>query len=569
MSRLAAGLALALAAGIPAARGAPALYAGEGGWAAVTGIPDATLPTDGPWNHLEGVWIGRLPEGTTKLEWGAGAAKQVVEPQAPPPPPAALPSSRNAFGACVVRSLSVRFDSVLRSRRWSLIFTEENEQPDFEPLALPEGRTAALALELEDAVSGQRWNLRPERRGREGGRFTGRNDPRLYAGTLDDGDVDWTLIVVPKENGRLMLQGQLLLLKSDVRLLRWRLSVKAGASGAPLLGTESPPVLLAVDGTDALALYPDLAEPRRFRAWADAPDAVGLEFDLAATKATGNFPRRATFSLEIEAWKTADPETARAEAMAKLARAGGAVALPEFVAREGLGSVPAFEPAAMRLSHPGGFRDSADVLRYLQLRASGLFRDFDWAASAFTCAAQDASGAPQLALDGAAAALAVNPDPDLESMLEWGQNRGLTLLERIRRSGAKLVWIRAGAWPRRLDYGARALYLCDYPAVWADGSPAPAVDLGHAEAELVSSLACALKATGTGLLVEDGGPLAPFTTYYADALVCASADPDEMRRQRALAGPRPVLWIAENPGAAAAALARNLGFVRPGKIEEN
>ena len=111
--------------------------------------------------------------------------------------------------------------------------------------------------------------------------------------------------------------------------------------------------------------------------------------------------------------------------------------------------------------------------------------------------------------------------------------------------------------------------MCDYPAVWADGSPAPAVDLGHAEAELVSSLACALKATGTGLLVEDGGPLAPFTTYYADALVCASADPDEMRRQRALAGPRPVLWIAENPGAAAAALARNLGFVRPGKIEEN
>ena len=478
-------------------------------------------------------------------------------------------ASRNAFGACAVRSLSVRFDSVVRSRRWSLIFTDEGETPDFDPLSLPDDRAAALAMELEDVVSGQRWELRPERRGREGGRFSGRSDPRLYAGTLDDGDIDWTLIVVPKENGRLMLQGQLLLLKSDTRLFRWRLAVKAGAPGAPLLGTESPPVLLAVNGTDALALYPDLAEPRRFRARTDTPDAVGLEFDLAATKATGNFPRRATFSLEIEAWKTADPETARAEATAKLARAGGAVALPEALAREGLGSVPAFEPAAMRMSHPGGFRDRTDVLRYLQLRASGLFRDFDWAASAFTCAAQDAHGETQLALDGEAAALAVNPDPDLESMLEWGQNRGLTLLERIRRSGAPGVWIQAGAWPRRLDYGARALYLCDYPAVWAEGSAAPAVDLGHAEAELVSSLSCALKATGTGLLVEDGGPLAPFTTYYADALACASADPDEMRRQRALAGPRPVLWVTEHPGPDADELARNLGFVRPGRIEED
>ena len=569
MSRSAVAWALALAAGISAAQGQPALFAGDGGWAAVTGLPESTLPTDGPWRNLDGVWIGRLPEGTTKLEWGEGTAKQVVEPQLPPPPPTALPSSRNAFGACAVRSLSVRFDSVLRSRRWSLIFTDEGENPGFEPLFLPDDRAAALAMELEDVVSGQRWELRPERRGREGGRFSGRSDPRLYAGTLDDGDVDWTLIVVPKENGRLMLQGQLLLLKSDSRLFRWRLSVQAGAPGAPLLGMESPPVLLAASGTNALALFPDLAEPRRFRALAETPDAVGLEFDLAATKATGNFPRRATFSLEIEAWKTADPETARAEALAKLARAGGAVALPEALAREGLGSVSAFEPAAMRMAHPGGFRDRTDVLRYLQLRASGLFRDFDWAASAFQCAAQDAQGEPQVALDGEAAALAVNPDPDLEAMLEWGQNRGLTLLERVRRSGAKMVWIQAGAWPRRLDYGARALYLCDYPAVWADDSPAPAVDLGHAEAELISSLSCALKASGTGLLVEDAGPLAPFTTYYADALVCASADPDEMRRQRALAGPRPVLWTAPQPGAAAAELARNLGFVRPGEIEEN
>ncbi len=561
--------ALAWGAVVPGAHSAPALYSGSGGWAAVTGLPESAPPAAGPWNFTEGVWIGRLPEGATKLEWGEGGGMQIAEAQTPPPGSSPLPNTRNAFGPCVVRSLSVRYDSVVRSRRWSLVFAGDDENPDFEPLALPDRRSVGLALELEDVVSGQRWPLRPERRAREGGRFSGRNDPRFYGGTVDDGDVDWTLIAVPRENGRVLLQGQIMLLKSDSRLFRLRLFVRTGAIGEPLLGQESPPVLLSVRGEEAFALYPDLAEPRRYRAAKGLPDAAGLEFDLAVTKATGNFPRRATFALEVEAWKTADPETARQEAVAKLARAGGGVAVPEAVLRAGLAAVPTYDPVAMRLIHPGGFRDRTDAVNYLMLRASGLFRDFDWAASAFTCAAQDAQGEPQMELAGDVATLAVNPDPDLEAMLEWGQNRGLTLLERIRGSGAPAVRIVAGTLPGRLDHGARALYLCDYPAVWDAGTAIPGVDLDHAEAEWISSLSCVLRTSGTCLLIEDGGPLAPFTTYYADALVCASAEPDEMRRQRALAGPRPVLWTAAEPGADAAALARDLGFVRFGKIEEN
>ncbi len=63
--------------------------------------------------------------------------------------------------------------------------------------------------------------------------------------------------------------------------------------------------------------------------------------------------------------------------------------------------------------------------------------------------------------------------------------------------------------------------------------------------------------------------MAPFTTYHADALVCESADPAEMRRQRALAGTRPVVWQSEEAGPEAEALATHLGFVRPGRINEN
>jgi len=318
-----------------------------------------------------------------------------------------------------------------------------------------------------------------------------------------------------------------------------------------------------VAGGGAIGLFPDLAEPRRFRAVSGSPDRAGVEFDLAATKATGNFPRSATFSLEVDAWEAADPEEAKQEAVARLSRAGGAVALPESVAQGGFDAVPVFEPCAMRLSHPGGFRDGADAMQYLLLKTSGLFRDRDWAASAFQCAAKDAQGEPRIVLSGDDAILAVNPDPDLESMLEMGQNRGLALLDRIRQSGAKAVWIWAGSLPGRVDHGARALYLCDYPAVWEESPGGIGVDLGHAEAELISSLSCMLRTEGVCLLVEDGGPMAPFTTYYADALVCGSSNPAEMRRQRALAGPRPVLWTGRNPGAEAEELAENLGFVRP------
>lgn len=562
-------VAWAVCAAASAAIAGPELYDGGGGWVVVAGAPESiSPPKKGAWSFEEGVWIGRLPEGISTLKWGDS-----VWPVADAPPlpqaPVVLPLRRNSFGACAVRSLSVRYDSVVRTRRWSLMFSEKGAELDFEPLALPGGRSAKFSVELEDVVSGQRWPLRPTRRGREGGLISSSGDARFYAGMVDDGDIDWSLVTFPQADGRRIVQGRLMVVKSDFRLLRLRVSVQAGAPGEPALQAESPPAVVAVSNGAALALFPDLAEPRRFRALAGAPDAAGLEFDLAPTKATGNFPRKATFSVAVDAWETAGAETAPPEALARLARAGGAVALPEEIVRAGLGAVPEFEPGAMRLRHPGGFQDGADVRQYLLVKTSGLFRDREWAASALQCAVQDAQGEPQVALAGDEAILAVNPDPDLETMLELGQNRGLTLLDRIRQSRARAVWIRAGALPGRVDHGARALHLCDYPAVWEAGSPSPGVDLGQAEAELIASLACVLQPEGICLLVEDGGPLAPFTTYHADALVCASAAPDEMRRQRALAGPRPVLWTAGDPGPEAAALARDLGFVRPGKTSED
>jgi hypothetical protein len=556
---------VALAAGTAVAATAdnPMLYAGVGGWAVVTGVAASTPPPGPGWNFEEGVWVGRIPSDAETLAWG-DRILPVATAEPPPSAPAVLSPDSNPFGPCVVRSLSVRYDAVIRSHPWSVVFGRDGEAADFQPLELSGGRRVGLALVLEDAGSGQRWNLRPERMGREGSLFSKtKGNARFYAGALDDGDLDWNLVVLEEKGDRLILQGRLMVLKSPARLLRLRILLRTGAPGVSVVQEELPPgVVAAADGA-AVALYVDLAEPRRFRAVADVPDSAGLEFDLAVTKATGNFPRSATFSLAVDSWPTENQAAAAREAVERLPRAGGSVDLPEAVAREGRRALATFEPSRLRLRRPAGFLDSFDAMQYLVLRTSGLFPDRDWAASAFQCAAQDAEGGPRIAVEGDSAILAVNPDPDLETMLEMGQNRGRVLLERIRGSGASAVWLQASGTSPGLDCTARALRMCDYPALWEEGATTPGVDLRHAESELFAALACVLQKAGVCLLVSDSGPLAPFTTYHADALVCESADPAEMRRQRDLAGQRPVLWLAEEAGPAAAELARNLGFVRP------
>ena len=563
-----AAAALAVWGGV-AARGGPALYGEAGGWGAAAGIPASAAPPDGGWLFEDGLWTGRIPDDAETVSFG-DVALPVADALPPPPAPGLIPATRNAFGPCMVRSLSVRFDSEVRSRRWSLVFPKDGEEADFVPLELAGGRSVPLRLELEDAVSGQRWSVRPERMGHEGGTpLNPQGESRLYAGTVDDGDVDWILVATQREGGRQLLQGRAMAMKSRTRLLKVRVLLETGAKGVALLQEESPPAVVAATNGEAVALFADLAEPRRFRAVEDASGAWGVEIDLAATQDTGNFPRSATFSMEAEAWSAPDAETAARDAADRLARAGGSVALPDSVARDGWAGVPAIEPSRLRLAHPAGFKDAGDAVSYLMLKTSGLFADRDWAASAFFCAAQDGDGAKRISASAEEAVAAVNPDPDLETTLETGPNRGVAALERIRKTGAPAAWIRAAGASPGLDYREQALYLCDYPAVWEEGSAVPAVDLRHAEAELIAALACLLKKSGTCLMVSDDGPLAPFTTYHADVLVCESADPAEMRRQRALAGYRPVAWTAERPGAEAEALAGKLGFVRPGQNDKD
>ena len=562
-----AGLVLAGAAG-PAA--GATLYEGGGKWAVVSGLPGDAPAPDSAWGFEQGLWVGRVSPSADSLAFG-----DVVLPlsEALPLPlaPARLPLTSNPFGPCVVKSLSVRFDSQLRARRWSPVFPAEDGKPALAPVEILNGQKIGLALFLEDVATGQRRELVPERMGREGGMFSDKKGLVLfYSGLLENGQLEWKLLVSPDVPGRHLLQAQVRSLNGQDRRLRLRILLRTGAPGLPVLQDDAPPAVVAMTGTVAVGLFTDLAEPRRFRAVFDeAAGATGFEYDLALTKATGNFPNSATFSVAVEAWNSADPETARREALERLSRAGGSVALPGWVVREGIAESAIFEPSFMRLRHPGGFESRNDVQRYLSLRTSGLFSDSDWAGSALQCAAQDAGEGLQIELEGEGARVSVNADPDLETLLEQGANRGKTVLDQVRRRGLSVVFLRAAGGGLDLDHRPNALYLCDYPALWDEGSATIGVDLRHAEVELITALACAFKEEGLCLLVGDSGPLAPFTTMQADALVCESSDPVEMRRQRMLAGARPVLWRVETADAAAEELAVHLGFVRLPGIKEN
>lgn len=533
-----------------AAETLPVLYVGEGGWAIVAGRPEDVPPSE-EWRLEQGLWIGRLPEDATSLQWG-DIALDVSEGTRPPLAPAILPRVSNPFGPCVVRSLSLRFESQIRAHRWSLIFPRDGEEPEFAPLVLSAGAPVPLWLSVEDVDSRRVWRLQPERMGREGGMFERqRGEARLYAGFFDDKQVEWHLVVARTPEGRRVVQGRLRTFSGPPRRFRVRLGLQTGAPGQPVVQEISPPAVVTMQDDVAVAMFVDLAEPRRYRALADEPDGIGMAFDLAVTRATGNFPRSATFSVEVDAWETAPDADLESETIQQMVRLTTAAPLEDV-------HFPAtlIEPSRLVLAHPGGFQDEADVLQYLMLRMSGLFEDYEWVASGFLGNALNARGRAVMDFDGDRVIMAVNADPDLETVLEWGQNRGVTVLQHILREAPAAVWIRAAGDPPRLDHSIRALFLCDYPAIWPDGSTSVGVDVGHAEAELIAALACVLRNRDIRLLISDSGALAPFTTAYADGLVCESDDIGEMRRQHALAAGRPVFWRVENPCEDARALAQ-------------
>ena len=53
--------------GTAAARAEHVLYAGSGGWGAVSGVPESASPPGADWVFEDGLWVGRIPADAEQL----------------------------------------------------------------------------------------------------------------------------------------------------------------------------------------------------------------------------------------------------------------------------------------------------------------------------------------------------------------------------------------------------------------------------------------------------------------------------------------------------------------------
>lgn len=547
----------------------PQLYAGEGDWVVVSGVgADVLLSTIGAWHCVaDARWVGRIAEGKETVrfgsfQWPVAMAKPL------PASPVRLPAKRNPFGACIVHSVSVRFDSMMKNRGWSLRYPKEDEAGAFAWFKDAKGDPLRMAMEVEDAESGEKWTLTPERIAQEGGVYAWfRGSARAYAGTLDNGKVDWLIATEKKTDGQWILQGRLLLMEKGTRFFRLRVRIPNTPGALPVAQDETeqaPGVATRRASGAAVALLADLSEPRQMRALCGAGENdMALEMDMVTTSATKNFPGRAAFSLLLETWESSPEETIQTEATARLPRYGTATNAPALTAADATAIRKALQrPAVLEISPlTGMFEDAMSVQTYVQTRASSLFPDGEAFASAWPCLAQETNGMPMFAIESHDVRGFVNVDPDFQTPLSAGMNRGQWAREQAM-AGGDWVCVEVIRAPG-LDYQPQALAWCDYPAVWQSPLMRPAVDLAHAQAEWLAAMACLLHAEGRRLCVRDEGPDAPFCTSQADALLCASTEPGVLRRMRGLAGPRPVIWSealarAEGSHSEAIAVAKQL-----------
>ena len=568
--RFARGVAAACLAWAAAAVAGPQLYVGSEGWGAVAGEDGKTT------------WIGRVPAGAESVEAG-GEVFAVADAWPLPAGAAELPGSNNPFGDCIVRPLTGRFDAAIKSRSWSLIGSSLGKAGEFARMKDAKGGDLKLVFTLEDARSGAKWRLVPERMAQEGGVYSWfHGSARAYAGTLDGGKIDWLVATEKLGDGLWVLQGRVLMMEKEERFFRFRAGVADAPRAIPVAGwnggtEQAAGVAARRDEGAAVALLADLSEPRRMRAVPDAAeDGMALEFDLAATPSTANFPRRVAFSVTLETWKDGGGDAAaleRAAAERWVCPVAGGETLSSGDVSQMQAAVEC--PGRETWGAADTFIDPTDAWGCLEVLSSGLAPEGRTVAkaraTARSCAVRDAEGHPAVTLlpDGRARC-AVNLDPDLRMPFSAGVNRGQWARERFLSACTTGTWVCVEVAGEGLDWQARALEMCDYPAVWEADTWRPAVALAHAEAEWLLAMACAVRGAGGRLCVLDDGPYAPFTTHAADAVMSGAVDEPALRRARLLAGGRPCVWseaaakargAGEEELARAKQLARELGFV--------
>lgn len=488
---------------------------------------------------------------------GGGEALAAAAPQVP----VRLPGQRQPFAGCLIKSLSVRFDEEMHAHRWAAIYAQADEAA-LAPVACarpatPGGKGSAVSravhLAFTDVETGERWAAVPDRMARSGGMFSilrGGDAVRFYAGTLhstNDAELlEWHVLSDDSSGDARVYHMQISAPLGTPRRLRAHFWL--GDHALAELRTAAPAPWIEAEG---IPLWLDLSEPRRCRLLvAPGGTPVGYEFDLGVTPATGNFPAVAAFAV------TAATRLATTDAAppSSFHAAPDRLPLPEALGAGDWSGVMAFRPClgtpgAGAVAEAEGAGEDSDAAFLAALTASAEVADLavsEWATSAFQCLMLPPDGRPVARLD--ARTCWVNPDPDLPTILSLGPNRAQTVLYAVQGTQpppAAVLLDLSGLAAAPLDTRERAIYLCDFPLVWAnpaDSASPLGVRLGDAAAEFAASLACQLHRLGIPLLVyaQADDELAPYLFYHADALVVPAGEAAAAAAAPLAAG-RPVL----------------------------
>ncbi len=453
------------------------------------------------------------------------------------------------------QSLSFRLDAELKNMRWKPQVTPLTWQPNFMTSALP------LRVSVEDAVTGERESFNPV------SSFIYSNAV-LWTGCLLG--VEAQLVVEPDTNGNWRLTG---LWQSEAsRCIRIGIGCDMELDGwiwhddiytrRPVLKdlcqdtvpiaygkkTQSEiPFGVISSEKGLLEMETALDEPRVMRIFADGKRGFfGIEYDLALTSGTSNFPGRGTFRCMLKSKPSPGDFAFRS-------------VLNDFISRDEMKPEWVFDGSVMACSTPWLYEialpPSSDssaqkIERPVRLYALGEDARAESACAAWLGGIRRMDGSRNWVVSNlrgtTTAHLQLDLDPELATTTELPLNPVMVEWRNIRRlldEGAENVCLDLGMPAKDLDFNPSALAVADYPCSFKSGEDQPGVMPVSSAYELTVALSGALHDMKKRLVIQAPAPFLPFFIPYADGLIFAVRPADlteqNMNRWRAAAGQKP------------------------------
>jgi hypothetical protein len=467
-------------------------------------------------------------------------------------------------------SLTVRLDTELKSVRWTdlgLPWPAMQWTPVFQDSPVP------FKVVLQDCASGESVALDPES-------VRANEDNILFEG--EELGVNWAILIEPAGTGAMRVTGRLEAENDRVLRLEIRTpldgegwvwhddfqSVRRLEAGAVDLANvvsgpfgERSVYPFGVISRDAqvLSVETDPLEPRVFCVLARTEEqALAIQYDLALTQQTSNFPGRATFRCEFRSMQSEKEQPFRAVAADYQRRHPAShAARSSQLDPDGLVHLT---PWVQRVPLSAGMartEENVELLLRLGLMEHGRVADISAATLLGACIGAD--GKWPVAFD-AGAIVPVNVDPDAGATPELPVTRAAAEWNTIRDylKEPRIAGVRFDAMQvESPDYRGAAIGVADFPCVFEPTVLRPCIANSFSGFEFMTLVSRALAAKGKVIVGSSADVPTPFHVQHVDGVVeevewlntgaFMLEEHDRMIRRRVLAGKRPVAVLLNGP----------------------